>query len=102
MNRQNEKHQRTVKVNKDILSGDVGLLCVIQLWETANKFQEEKGDLALGGQLDLSSGGEPRGISGILLILSVLVHEEGIKSDHVVLVDKECSSVIMTEKEALE
>lgn len=69
MNRQNKKHQRIVNVSKDILSGDLALLCIIQLWETANKFQEEKGDLALGGQLDPSSGGEQRGISGILLIL---------------------------------
>lgn len=40
------------------------------------------------------------GVGGILLMLSDLEHEERIKSDRGFLVDKECNSDLVTEKES--
>jgi len=33
---------------------------MICLWETENKFREEKGELTLGDQLDLNTGSKER------------------------------------------
>lgn len=64
----------------------------------------------MGDQLDLNTSCKERekfasqwldgGVGGILLMLSDLEHKERIKSDHGVLVDKECNSDLVTEKES--
>lgn len=60
MNVQNKKHQRTGYVNKGVSCGNLGHLHMIRLWETENKFREEKDGSILKDWLDLNTGSKER------------------------------------------